>query len=94
MLVLGFDIGAYFLLFHELRIRNIIHDILPEHGCRQDRIYLFRIQIFQLPVEYELIPSFAKVDGDFPAKEDEGEDIAILRSMSALFPCDGSSAVH
>ncbi len=55
-------------LFHELRIGNVVYYILPKNRCSQDRVYLFGIQILQLPVQNELIAFRAKVDCDSSTK--------------------------
>lgn len=59
---------TYLLLFHKFGVGNIVDHILPKDWRSQDRVYIFRIQILQLPVEYELIAFRPKVDRDLPSK--------------------------
>lgn len=62
------DSGTHFLLLHEFCIGNVIHHILPKNRCCQYRVYLFRVQIPQLSVEYELVAFWAEVDRDSSTK--------------------------
>ena len=56
---------AHLLLLHKSCVGHIINNILSKDRRRQDRIYLLRIDILQLGIEYELITFGAKVDGNF-----------------------------
>lgn len=73
--IVGRDLGdawsnkvTYLLLFHEFGVGNIVDDVLPKDWCSQDRVYIFRVQILQLPIEYELIAFGPQVDRDLPSK--------------------------
>lgn len=66
------------LLFHELGIRAIINDVFPKAGSRQHRVNFLSVDIFEFPIQDELIPLWSKVDCNFPAQQNERENIAIL----------------
>ena len=68
----------YLLLLHQFRIRAIIHNALAEDGCRQRGIDLFGIDIFQLGVEYKLVPLCSQAHRRLLAQQDEREYVSIL----------------
>lgn len=75
----------YLFLFHKLRIWHIVDDIFSEHWGRQDRVYFLGIDVFDLPVQDELIAFGSKIDCYFSAQKYECIDIAILL-MSVSIP--------
>lgn len=69
---------SYFLLFHQLRIWAIVYHALAKNWGRQRCIDRFRIDIFQLSIQYEFVSFRAQTHGDFFAEENKGKYITIL----------------
>lgn len=69
---------AHLFLFHELGIRHIVDDVFTEDWGCQNRIDFFSIDILELGIQYELIALRAEIHGNFAAKKDESEDVAVL----------------
>ena len=68
----------YLLLLHEFRIGTIIYNILAKYRRGQRSIDFFRIHIFQLPIQYEVIALRAQADRGLLPEQDECEDVAVL----------------
>ena len=68
----------YLLLLHELRIGTIIYNILAKYRRGQRSIDFFRIYIFQLPIQYEIVAFRAQADCGLLPEQDECEDVAVL----------------
>ena len=70
---------AYLFLLHEFCVWYIVHHAFTENWRCQDGIDLFGVQVFKLAIQDKLVPFWAQINRYFPPKENEGEDIAILR---------------
>jgi hypothetical protein len=66
-------------LLHELRVGTIVDDIATENGGRQWAVDFFGVSILDTTVEDEVVAVDTKTGDYFPAKEDKGEDIAMLK---------------
>lgn len=77
---LNIETPTHLLLFHELRIRAVVHDILAKHGASQGVVDLFGVDVLGLAVQDEVVTLGIQADGHLPAEQNEGEDIAVLRS--------------
>ena len=73
--------ATYLFLLHKLRIWHIIDDAPANDWGGQNGVYLLGIHVFELSVQDELVAFRPKVDGDFPTKKDEGENITMLRNQ-------------
>lgn len=70
----------YLLLFHQLRIRTIVDNILAKNGRGKGAVNFLGVDMAELAIEDELVALGANIDGSFLAEQDEGEDVAILES--------------
>lgn len=66
------------LLFHELRVWTVVHDIAAKHRDRERAVDLLGVHVLDLSIEDEVIAVKAKVARDFPAKKGESEDVTVL----------------
>lgn len=69
-----------FLLFHELRVWTIVDDVATENGDRQWTVDFFGVGILETAVEDEVVAVDTKTGDYLPAKEDKGENIAMLET--------------
>lgn len=74
--------GIYLLLFNELGIWAVVHNIRPEDRRGQLAIDFLGIDVLQLSIENELVAIRSEVYGRLLAQENECEDIPML--VSAL----------
>jgi hypothetical protein len=70
--------GTHLLLFHQLCIWAVVHNICTKHRGRQVAVYLLCIDISELSIQDKLIALSTQTDSGLLAKEDEGEDVSIL----------------
>ncbi len=66
-------------MLHELRVGAIINDILSEHRGGKDGVNLLGVDVTKLAIQDEVVALGSDVDGRLLAKQDEGENIAVLQ---------------
>lgn len=76
-------VSAHLLLFHQLGVGTIIHNPSTENRCREGTVYFLGIGILQLAIEDKFIAFGAQEHRCFFAQENEGKDIAVLRTQLA-----------
>lgn len=72
--------GIYLLLFDELGVWAVVHDVGPEDRRSELAIDLLRIDILQLSIEDKFISIRPKINGSLLSQENEREDVAVLAS--------------
>lgn len=72
----------YLLLLHKLRVRAVVDNILSKHGCAEWRVDFLSVYILDLSVQDEVVALGVETHSHLATEEDEGEDIAILWSVS------------
>jgi hypothetical protein len=70
----------YLLLFHQLRIRTIVDNILAENWCGKGAVNILGVDMAEFAIQDELVALGANIDSSFLAEQDKGENVAILES--------------
>jgi hypothetical protein len=70
--------SSYLLLFHQLRVRTIVDNIVAKNGGGEWRVNLLGANIAQFSVQNEVVTLGTQVDSGLLAQEDKCKDIAIL----------------
>ena len=74
---------THLLLLHKLRIRAVIYHVFPKHWSGERAVDFLRVQVFVLPVEYEVITLYPQAYSRLLPEEYERKDVAILQLTSA-----------
>lgn len=69
----------HLLLLHKLRVRAVIYHIFPKHWGGERAVDFLRVQVFVLPVEYEVITLHPQAYSGLLPEKYERKDIAILQ---------------
>ena len=79
--------STHLFLLHQLRIWTVIHDLFPEDRRGQWTVYLLRIDIFELSIEYKFISLHPQTDCRLLPEQNKGENVTVLEIGSAWVRC-------
>lgn len=74
-----------FFLLHQFGIGTIVDNIFAKDRSCQRCVYLLRIDVFQLSIEYKLVTLRAQTDSGLLAEKNECKDVAVLEPSQFLF---------
>jgi hypothetical protein len=75
------NLTTYLFLLHELRIGTVIYHIFAKDRGRENCVDFLGVDVLEFPVQDEIIAHGPDVDSRSFTKENEGEDIAILKCV-------------
>ena len=55
-------VNTYLFLLHQFGIGAVVYDVLAKDGGTKDIIYLFRIDVFELPIQDKIVAIRAEID--------------------------------
>ena len=55
--------SSYLFLLHQLRIGTIVHNVLAKHGRGESSVNLLGVDVFQFPVQDEVVALRSQIYG-------------------------------